>query len=116
MEERSAEEMVVIEREEREEEEAQRDDSERVEDEGDSTERQEREDSDFGGAKRARSGALAYSSEQELDIIEFVKDHAELYDKEHVHYVDKARKDALWDEIGRRVETSNQDARRWFQS
>ena len=119
MEERSVEEMVVAEREEREEDKAQRDDGERVEDEGemrgeegDSTERLEHEDSEereYGGAKRARPGAPAFSCEHEMEIIEFVKDHAELYTKEHVHYVDKAKKDALWDEIWRRLETSGQD-------
>ena len=63
-----------------------------------------------------RSGAPALSSEHELNIIEFVNKHPELYAKEHVHYVDKAKKDAMWGEIGRRLETSGQDVRRWFQS
>ena len=41
--------------------------------EGDSTERQEEsEERDFGGVKRARSSAPAFSSEHELEIIEFV--------------------------------------------
>ena len=45
-------------------------------------------------------------------IIEFVKEHAELYTKDHVHYVDKNRKDTLWNHIGREIGRSGQDVRR----
>ena len=101
------------EREEREEEEAERDDSERVEDEGEmrgeegeSTEGRQGEDSedrDSGGARRARPGAPAFSNEDEMEMLEFVQAHTVLYAKEHVHFVDKAKNDRLWDEIGERV-------------
>ena len=64
-------------------------------------------DREYGGAKRARS-TPTFSSEHELDIIEFVKEHAELYTKEYVHYVDKAKKDRLWEEIGRQIGRSEQ--------
>ena len=78
----------------------------------DSAERPEREDSEereYGGAKRSRSGGPAFSCKHELDIIEFVKEHPELYAKENVHYVDKAKKDALWEDIGKMLKTSGQD-------
>ena len=49
-------------------------------------------------------------------IIEFVKQHPELYAKEHVHYVDKNKKDTLWEKIGEEIGRSGQDVRHWFQS
>ena len=53
--------------------------------------------------KRAR-GAPAFSDEHEMNIIEFVKDNPELYAKEHAwHYVDKNKKDALWEKIGKQI-------------
>ena len=112
-------------RREREGEEAQRDDSERVEDEGEmrgeegdsgeGRQREESEDRDFGGSKRARPGGPTFSDEDEIDMLEFVKANPVLYAKEHVHYVDKAKKDALWDKIGEQVGRSGQDVKR-FQS
>ena len=110
--------------EERGEGEEERDDSERVEDEGemrgeegDSTEgRQGEESEDFAGARRARPGAPAFSDEDEIEMLEFVKANTVLYAKEHVHYIDKIKKDRLWEEIGRRVGRTGQDVKRWFQS
>ena len=74
--------------------------------EGDSREgcqREESEDRDFGGAKRARPSGPTFSDDNEMDIIEFEEANPELYAKEHVHNVDKAKKDTLWDKIGEQV-------------
>ena len=38
-----------------------------------------------------------------MNIIEFEKQHPELYAKEHVHYVDKIKNDALWEKIGEEI-------------
>ena len=54
---------------------------------------------DFGGAKRARPGGPTFSGEDEIDMIEFMKANPVHYAKEHVHYVDKAKKDNLWDRL-----------------
>ena len=65
-------------------------------------------DKDTGGAKRAR-GAPTFSDEHDVMIVEFVKEHPELYAKEHVHNVDKDKEDALWDKIGEEIGRSRQD-------
>ena len=38
-----------------------------------------------------------------MNMLEFVKSHPVLYAKEHVHYVYRAKKDALWDQIGQQA-------------
>ena len=45
-----------------------------------------------------------------------MKEHLEFYPKEHVHYVDKDKKDALWDKIWERIGRTGPDMRCWFQS
>ena len=51
-------------------------------------------------AKRARVCAT-FTDSQENAIVEFVKEHPELYDKEHGCFHDRQRKEALWAEICR---------------
>ena len=36
-----------------------------------------------------------------MEMVEFVQAHTGLYAKEHVHYIDKNKKDRLWEEIAR---------------
>ena len=74
--------------------------------EGESSERRECEDS--GGTKRARA-APTFSDEHEVQIVEFMKEHPELYAKEHVHYMDKDQKDTLWNKIGREIRRTGPD-------
>ena len=49
-------------------------------------------------AKRARVSAV-FSDSQVTAIVEFVKDHSELCDKENARFHDRHRKEALWSEI-----------------
>ena len=49
-------------------------------------------------AKRARVCAT-FTDSQETAIVEFVKEHPELYDKEHARFHDRQKKEALWAEI-----------------
>ena len=57
------------------------------------------EDSEcHSAAKRARVCAT-FTDSQEIAIVEFVKEHPELYDKEHGRFHDRHRKEALWAEI-----------------
>ena len=49
-------------------------------------------------AKRARVCAT-FTDSQEVSIVEFVKLHPELYDKEHSRFHDRTRREALWAEI-----------------
>ena len=46
-------------------------------------------------AKRTRVCSTSTDS-QETAIVEFVKEHPELYDKEHAHFHDRQKKEALW--------------------
>ena len=45
-----------------------------------------------------------------------MKEHPELYDKEHGHFHDRQRKEALWAEISAELKLQPFDVRRWFES
>ena len=60
----------------------------------------EEESECHSAAKRARVCAT-FTDSQENAIVEFVKEHPELYDKEHGRFHDRQRKVALWAEICR---------------
>ena len=64
---------------------------------------------EFHSAERARICATFWDS-QETAIVEFVKEHPELYDK------DKQKKEALWAEISVELKLQPFDVRRWFES
>ena len=65
-------------------------------------------------AKRARVCAT-FTDSQEISIVEFVKQHPELYDKEHPRFHDRTRREALWAEISAELKLQL-DVRRWFES
>ena len=64
-------------------------------------------------AKRAR---VCATDSQEISIVEFVKQHPELYDKELPHFHDRTRREALWAEISADLKLQPFDVRRWFES
>ena len=66
-------------------------------------------------AKRARVCAT-FTDSQEISIVEFVKLHPELYDKEHPRFHDRNRREALWAEISAELKLQPFDVRRWFES
>ena len=66
-------------------------------------------------AKRARVCAT-FTDTQEISIVEFVKQHPELYDKEHPRFHDRTRREALWAEISAELKLQPFDVRRWFES
>ena len=66
-------------------------------------------------AKRARICAT-FTDSQETAIVEFVREHPELYDKEHAHFHDRQKKEALWAEISAELKLQPFDVRRWFKS
>ena len=80
-------------------------------------ERRERDGEERGraGAKRARARPV-FTDKQEIIIVDFVKDHPELYAKEHVHYAEKGYKDALWEKIGKEIGRSGPDVHHWVLS
>ena len=47
---------------------------------------------------------------------EFVKEHPEMYDKEHGRFHDRHRKEALWAEISAELKLQPFDVTRWFES
>ena len=73
-------------------------------------ERCEKDTECHSSAKRARLCAT-FTDSQEIFIVEFVKHHPELYDKEHPRFHDRNRREALWAEISAEL-----DVRRWFES
>ena len=78
-------------------------------------ERCEEESECHSAAKRARVCAT-FTDSQENTIVEFVKEHPELYDKEHGRFHDRQRKEALWAEISAELKLQPFDVRRWFES
>ena len=78
-------------------------------------ERCEEESECHSAAKRARVCAT-FTDSQEIAIVEFVKEHPEIYDKEHGHFHDRHRKEALWAEISAELKLQPFDVRRWFKS
>ena len=66
-------------------------------------------------AKTARVCAT-FTDSQEISIVEFVKQHPELYDKEHPRFHDRNRREALWAEISAELKLQPFDVRRWFES
>ena len=66
-------------------------------------------------AKRARVCAT-FTDSQETAIVEFVKEHPEFYNKEHAHFHDRQKKEALWAEISAELKLQPFDVRRWFES
>ena len=66
-------------------------------------------------AKRARVCAT-FTDSQEISIVEFVKQHPELYDKEHPRFHDRSRREALWAEISAELKFQPFDVRCWFES
>ena len=66
-------------------------------------------------AKRARVCAT-FTDSEEVSIVEFVKLHPELYDKEHSRFHDRTRREALWAEISAELKLQPFDVRRWFES
>ena len=74
---------------------------ERLEVTGEACKEDERceEDSEcHSAAKRARVCAT-FTDSQETAIVEFVKEHPELYDKEHGRFHDRQKKETPWAEI-----------------
>ena len=64
-------------------------------------------------AKRARVCAT-FTDSQEISIVEFVKQHPELCDKEHPRFHDRNRREALWAEISAELKLQPFYVRRWF--
>ena len=48
--------------------------------------------------------------------MEFVKEHPELYEKEHARFHDRQKKEALWAEISTELKPQLFDVRKWFES
>ena len=78
-------------------------------------ERSEDDPECHSSAKRARVCAT-FTDSQEISIVEFVKQHPELYDKEHPCFHDRHRREALWSEISAELKLQPFDVRRWFES
>ena len=66
-------------------------------------------------AKRARVCAT-FTDSQEISIVEFVKQHPELYDKEHPRFHDRTRREVLWPEISAELKLQPFDVKHWFES
>ena len=78
-------------------------------------ERCEKDSGSHAAAKRARVCAT-FTDSQETAIVEFVKEHPELYDKEHARFHDREKKEALWTEISAELKLQSFDVKKRFES
>ena len=78
-------------------------------------ERCEEDPESHSSAKRARVCAT-FTDTQEVSIVEFVKQHPELYDKEYPRFHDRTRRETLWAEIAAELHLQPFDVRHWFES
>ena len=78
-------------------------------------ERCEQDSESHSAAKRARV-CDTFTDSQETAIVEFVKEHPELYDKEHACFHDRQKKEAVSAEISTELKLQPFDVRRWFES
>ena len=74
------------------------------------------EDSECHSAAKRDRVCATFTDSQVNAIVEFVKEHPELYDKEHGRFHDRHRKEALWAEISAELKLQPFDVRRWFES
>ena len=66
--------------------------------------------------QQPREPGATFTDSQENVIVEFVREHPELYDKEHGRFHDRQRQEALWAEISAELKFQPFDVRRWFES
>ena len=74
------------------------------------------EDSESHLAAKRAGVCSTFTDSQETAIVEFMKEHPELYDKEHARFHDRQKKEALWAEISAELKLQPFDVRRWFES
>ena len=67
------------------------------------------EDSECHSAAKRTRVCATFTDSQENAILEFVKEHPELYDKEHGLFHDRQRKEALWAEISAELKLSHRE-------
>ena len=67
---------------------------------------------------RQKKGHMTYIYLTNTDeaIVDFMKDHAELYDKTNEHFQDKARKECLWERFANSCKLSFKVCQTWFES
>ena len=74
------------------------------------------EDSECHSSAKTARVCATFTDSQEIAIVEFVKQHPELYDKEHPTFHDRHRREALWAEISAELKLQPFEVRRWFKS
>ena len=74
------------------------------------------EESECHSAAKIARVCATFTDSQEHAIVEFLKQHPELYDKEHGRFHNRQRKEALWAEMSAELKLQPFDVRRWFES
>ena len=60
--------------------------------------------------------SIFLSDSYEEAIMDFVKQHRELYDKTHVKFKDKQRKEGLWETVATTRNLSVNTVKKWFKT
>ena len=66
-----------------------------------------------GSVKRARLTAC-FTDEQELQIVEFVKEHPSFFSKTDPEYMDRYHREALWQQLAEEMSLEAVDVKRWW--
>ena len=60
--------------------------------------------------------SIFLSDSNEEAIVDFVKQHKELYDKTHAKFKDKQRKERLWETVAASRNLSVNTVKKWFET
>ena len=66
--------------------------------------------------KKGQMMSIFLSDSDEEAIVDFVKQHKELYDKTHAKFKDKQRKEGLWETIAASRNLSVNTVKKWFET
>ena len=66
--------------------------------------------------KKGHMTNIYLTDSDEEAIVDFVKDHEELYNKTNEHFMDKARKECCWERFANSRKLSVKVCKIWFES
>ena len=67
-------------------------------------------------AKKSHLAQILLSDSDEEALIEYIKNHPELYEKGHEQFKNKGHKACLWECIAAQRNLKPEDARKWFET
>ena len=66
--------------------------------------------------KKGQMKSIFLSDSDEVAVVDFMKQHEELYDKTHTKFKDKGRKEGLWETVAASRNLSLNTVKKWFET